>query len=87
MWLHHVISQIHGVSGLRVIEAILAGKRDPAALAALCASQILNRKKADVLKSLEGDWQPHHLFALRQALEGYRFCQAQAAACDAQNLP
>jgi transposase len=82
--LHHVLSQLHGVSGLRVIEAILAGQRDPAALAALCEKQILKKKKAEVLASLEGDWQEHHLFALRQALEAYRFYQQQMAACDAQ---
>ena len=33
--LHLVISQIHGVSGLRVIKAILAGQRDPVALCEL----------------------------------------------------
>lgn len=82
--LHRVLSQIHGVSGLRVIEAILAGQRDPAVLAALCTAQVLCKKKDEVLKSLEGDWQEHHLFALRQALEGYRFCQQQITACDAQ---
>jgi transposase len=82
--LHHVISQIHGVSGLRVIEAILQGERDPAALAAPCETQILKKKKAEVLASLQGDWQEHHLFALRQALEAYRFCHQQIAACDAQ---
>jgi transposase len=82
--LHHVLSQLHGVSGLRVIEAILAGQRDPEALAALCAKQVLNKKKAEVLASLEGDWQEHHLFALRQALEAYRFYQGQMAACDGQ---
>jgi hypothetical protein len=82
--LHHVLSQIHGVSGLRVIEAILAGQRDPAALAALCEKQILKKKKAEVLASLEGDWQEHHLFALGQALEAYRFYQQQMMACDGQ---
>ena len=82
--LHHVLSQLHGVSGLRVIEAILAGQRDPAVLAALCEAQVLNKKKKEVLQSLEGDWQEHHLFALRQALEAYRFYQGQIAACDAQ---
>jgi len=82
--LHHVLSQLHGVSGLRVIDAILAGEREPAVLAALCAAQVLNKKKAEVLKSLEGDWQEHHLFALRQALEAYRFYQGQIAACDGQ---
>ena len=82
--LHHVLSQLHGVSGLRVLEAILAGQRDPAVLAALCEAQVLKKKKAQVLASLEGDWQEHHLFALRQALEAYRFYQTQIAACDAQ---
>jgi transposase len=82
--LHHVLSQLHGVSGLRVMDAILAGERDPARLAALCERQILKKKKAEVLASLEGDWQEHHLFALRQALEAYRFYQQQMAACDGQ---
>jgi len=82
--LHHVLSQLHGVSGLRVIDAILDGQRDPAVLAALCDAQILHKKKAEVLASLEGDWQEHHLFALRQALEAYRFYHRQIAVCDAQ---
>ena len=53
-------------------------------LAALCEKQVLKKKKAEVLASLEGDWQEHHLFALRQALEAYRFYQQQMAAGDAQ---
>jgi len=80
--LHTVISQIHGVSGLRVIKAILAGQRDPVALSELCDMMILKSKREKVIKSLEGDWQEHHLFALRQALEGYEFCLRQMAACD-----
>jgi transposase len=80
--LHVVLSQIHGVSGLRVIKAILAGERDPEALCALCAAQIRKHKKAEVIKSLQGHWQEHHLFALRQALESYEFCLRQMAACD-----
>jgi len=82
--LHRVLSQITGVSGLRVLDAILAGQRDAAVLAALCTDQILKKKKAEVLASLEGDWQEHHLFALRQALEAYRFYHQQIAACDEQ---
>ena len=80
--LHTVISQIHGVSGLRVIKALLAGQRDPVALSELCDMMILKHKRQEVIKSLEGDWREHHLFALRQALEGYEFCLGQAAACD-----
>lgn len=82
--LHHVLSQVHGVSGLRVVEAIVAGERDPQRLIGLCDERLLKRKKALLLRSLEGDWQPHHLFALRQALEAYRFYQGQIVACDAQ---
>jgi transposase len=82
--LHTVISQIHGVSGLRVIRAILKGERDPVALSELCDMMILSRKRQEVIKSLQGDWRDHHIFALRQALEGYEFCLAQAAACDQQ---
>lgn len=82
--LHTVISQIHGVSGLRVIRAILAGQRDPVALSELCDMKILKSKRQEVIKSLEGDWQSHHLFALQQALEGYEFCQRQMEACDKQ---
>jgi hypothetical protein len=67
--------------------AHLAGQRDPAGLAALCEAQVLNKKRAELIASREGDWQEHHLFALRQALEAYRFYHTQIAACDAQNLP
>jgi len=80
--LHLVISQLHGVSGLRVIKAILEGQRDPVALSELCDAQILKKKRAEVIKSLRGHWQEHHLFALRQALESYEFCLRQMAACD-----
>jgi len=82
--LHTVISQIHGVSGLRVIRAILAGERDPHKLATLCDLQILSKKREQVIKSLEGNWREHHLFALRQALECYEFYQEKIADCDRQ---
>jgi hypothetical protein len=34
--IHRVLSDITGVSGLRILDAILEGKRDPVALAQLC---------------------------------------------------
>lgn len=82
--LHDVISQINGVSGLRVIEAIVGGERDPQKLTELCSGQILKRKRDQVVASLQGSWEKHHVFALSQALQGYRFCQSQMAACDGQ---
>lgn len=80
--LQYVISQIHGVSGLRVIDAILAGERDPERLVVLCDAQIKRNKWAEVVASLEGTWEPHHLFGLRQAVQGYRFYQQQMRDCD-----
>jgi transposase len=82
--LHTVISQIHGASGLAIIRAILAGERNPAKLAGLCDARILSKKRAAVERSLEGRWKPEHLFALRQALAGWEFCEAQIKECDAQ---
>jgi len=81
---HTVISQIHGASGMRMIEAILAGERNPRVLAALCDRRILAKKEKEVLASLEGNWQEHHLFALQQGYDAYQFYQKQVLACDAQ---
>ncbi len=80
--LHNVLSQLNGVSGLRVVEAIVAGEREPKVLAALCEAQVRKHKEAELVASLEGTWQEHHLFALEQALKAYRFCLELAAECD-----
>lgn len=80
--LHRVISQIQGKSGLRIVEAILAGERDAEGLAALCDGQILKHKRAEVIRSLAGSYQAEHLFALEQALAAWRFYQTQILECD-----
>ena len=81
--LHKVISDITGVTGMRIIEAILAGERDRQKLAALKDPRIRSSAHR-IAKALEGDYRSEHLFALRQALETYRFYQQQIAACDQQ---
>jgi transposase len=81
---HDVITSLTGASGLAVIRAILAGERDPKVLLGLCAVQIRKNKAAAVCESLRGTWKPEHLFALRQAVEGWDFYQQQIAQCDAQ---
>jgi len=80
--LHKVISQLTGASGLRIIEAILAGERDAERLAELCDGRILANKRERVVLSLEGHYRAEHLFALTQALAGWRFYQGQIAECD-----
>lgn len=80
--LKEVLSQIHGASGMRIIEAILSGERDKEKLTSLCHTSILKNKKLEVLKSLEGYYTEAGLFALRQAYDSYWFYQKQIKACD-----
>ena len=82
--LHDVISSLVSDSGIRVIEAILAGERDPQRLLALCDTRIRNKKADRVKESLRGAWAEEHLFALRQAVENWQHYQRQIAACDRQ---
>lgn len=79
--IHHVISDITGVTGLAIVDAILAGQRDAAELAKLRDSRI----KADpetIRKSLVGNWRLEHLFTLRQSRELYRTYQQRIVECD-----
>ena len=64
---HRVLSDITGLSGLRILDAILAGERDPVVLARLCHSRVKNSRDI-IAKSLEGDYRSEHLFALRQSV-------------------
>src|SRR4051794_10480321 len=52
--LHHVLSEITGLSGLAILDAILAGERDPLTLASLCHGRVKSPREK-VAKSLEGD--------------------------------
>jgi transposase len=80
--IHVVISDITGVSGMRIIKAILGGQREPEALVALCDEQILKTKKAPMLEALRGLWRQEHLFALELAVQSYEAYQEQMGRCD-----
>ncbi|MFV1977410.1 MAG: IS110 family transposase [Candidatus Scalindua sp.] len=80
--LKEVISQIHGASGMRIIRAILQGQHNGEVLTEMCESSILKNKKASVIKSLKGHYNPSGLFALAQAVNGYDFYQDQIKECD-----
>ena len=49
--LHDVITSVVGVSGLKVIRAILAGQRNPLTLLSLCDAQI-QKKKATAVREI-----------------------------------
>jgi len=79
--LHHVISDLTGKTGLAILEAILAGERDPHKLAELRDFRI-KASAETIAKALVGDWRDEHLFTLRQALSAYRHYQQLLAECD-----
>ena len=83
--LDSVISDIMGVTGQRILRAIVDGERDPQMLAAM-RDRRTKSSASTIASSLEGTWREEHLFALKQALERYDFFAAQVAACEAQIL-
>jgi len=79
--LHNVVSDITGVTGMKIIKAMLAGERDPQVLArhrhGCCHSS-----EETIAKSLVGNYRDEHLFALRQAVELYEIYQNKIADCE-----
>jgi transposase len=77
----HVIDDMTGVTGTAIVDAILAGERDPAKLAKLRHGRI-RADESTLRKSLEGDWREEHLFTLRQSRQMYDAYREQIEACD-----
>jgi len=81
--IHNVISDITGATGTKIIDAILAGERDPYQLADLKDRRI-KADKETIAKSLTGDYRREHLFTLRQTVDSYRHCLQLIRDCDAE---
>jgi transposase len=79
--LHHVVSDITGATGMRIIRAIVGGERDPEALAAFRDARC--KSSMDTIKAaLVGNDREEHVFALTQSLELYDFYKVQIETCD-----
>jgi transposase len=76
-----VITDITGLTGIQILRAIVAGEQDPVQLAQYRDPRC-HHSTDEIAKALTGNYQPEHLFALRQALEGYDFYTRQLADCD-----
>lgn len=85
--LHHVVSDITGLTGLRIIDAILSGQRDPQELAKLRDKRVSKSTPQQMQAALVGDYRAEHLFVLSQSLQAYRFHQARIEECDRQIEP
>ena len=80
--LDEALDQVHGASGMAMIEAILKGERNKENLLKLCHSSIIKNKKEEILKALNGRYTQSGLFALQQAYDAYNFYQQQIHQCD-----
>src|SRR5476651_895297 len=68
--LHHVVADVTGATGLRIIRAIIAGERDPEVLAGL-RHYSCHSSAETIAQALTGSYRNEHLFALEQALALY----------------
>nr|WP_320013608.1 IS110 family transposase [uncultured Desulfobacter sp.] len=81
--IHNVISDITGVTGMAIIDAILAGERNPKKLAELKDRRIKATKQT-IVKSLTGDYRREHLFTLEQTVQSYRNYRQLIIDCDVE---
>jgi len=81
--LHHVVADLTGVTGMRIIRDIVAGERDLHVLSAM--RDVRCRATPEIIRAaLTGDYQAEHLFSLAQALALYDFYQDQVRHTDVQ---
>jgi transposase len=78
---HHVISDITGLTGLAILDAIVAGERDPEELAKLRDPRV-KASEETIRKSLEGNWRAEHILVLNQRLCLYRSYRDKISECD-----
>lgn len=81
--LHHVVTDVTGVTGMKIIRAIVAGERDPAELAKH-RDRNCKQSPETIRDALIGHFQAEHIFALTQAVEFYDFCHTRITACDSE---
>lgn len=79
--LNQVISDITGVTGMKIIRAIISGERNSVKLASMRNARC-NNSESIIAKALEGNWRSEHIFALQQAVELYDFYKKQIIACE-----
>jgi len=79
--LAEVVSDITGVTGMAILQAILEGERDPQKLAAL-RNERCGHDEAAIALALEGNWRDEHLFTLKQAVDLYRYHHQKLAEVD-----
>jgi transposase len=75
---HRAVSDIDGVTGMRIVRAIVAGERDAHELAKF-RDRRCGKSETEIAEQLSGHWREDHLFSLRQALKMYDAIQERIA--------
>src|SRR6266446_5278319 len=75
---HRAVSDIDGVTGMRIVRAIVAGERDAHELAKM-RDRRCGKSEEQIAEQLSGHWREDHLFSLRQALKMYDSIQERIA--------
>ena len=75
------MSDIAGVSGFRMMRAMVEGERSPLNLAKM-RSKNCRKSEEEFVEALTGNYQEEHLFSLKQALDQYDFSYKQLLECD-----
>jgi len=81
--LTEVLTDVMGLSGQAIIRAIVAGERDPKALARHRNARV-KASAVEITKALTGNWRAEHLFVLGQALAMYDDIARHLVECDAR---
>jgi len=79
--LHKVLSDVTGLTGMKIIRAIVDGERNAVELARM-KHPLVKSSEEDLVKALTGEYCPEHLFALRHAVELYDVFQTKLGECD-----
>ncbi len=76
------VSDVTGKTGMSIIRAILAGERDPLALAKM-RDERCAKSEAAIAEDLTGKYADHHLLTLRHAVASWDHLQELIAECNA----
>jgi len=82
---HRAVSDIDGVTGMAILQAIAGGERDARKLAKL-RDPHCRKTEEEIAEQLSGHWREDHLFSLREALKMYEAIQQRIDAYDQEIL-
>ena len=82
---HRAVSDIDGVTGIAILQAIANGERDARKLAKLRDPRC-HKSEEEIAEQLNGHWREDHLFSLQQALKMHKAIQERIVDYDREIL-